>query len=390
MGGTRPKTICIVSTYPPTQCGIAVYTRELVRSLQKLFPDLRICLLADRETHQRVEGTAIVLPSWDRFRSRPLFSLITNFLRVRPDALDIQFVPAYALFMSPFGRLQLLVILTLCKLTGRHSIITLHDIPFKSQSRYGMSLLLCIFSILCYRFVVHSRSMARELARYPVNMRKVLVGHQPSPAFTPNQSKAEARRLLQLDEHLNMLLFFGFISEHKGIEVAIRSMPKILSRFPETCLVIAGTPHQLDPNGEDYLREMVALCRELRVYDKTIFRRIFLSGSKYSSSYLVAADIVLFPSLRADSSYSSSSLSLAFAHGKAIAASRLPQFLEEDPNAQRICLAEPGDPDSLAEEILKILSDTGVRRRLERNSRAYAEQISWDRNAAMILSLCVR
>jgi glycosyltransferase involved in cell wall biosynthesis len=279
------------------------------------------------------------------------------------------------------------MILFLCRLMKKPSIMTLHEILAKTGTRFIARLPMVALSVFSSRLVVHSQYMARALRHYPIHVEKISVIRQPAPWVRSDMSKLEARKLLMLDERSNLLLVFGFISRRKGIEVAMRAMPTILLSFPETSLLIVGSVHPLDPEAHRYMREMIGLSRQLRLSDRVLFRQSFLSHSGQEPLYLLAADVVLFPFLPGKSSYSSSSLSLAFAHAKAIGASRLPQFVEEDEGKQRLLFFEPNDSDSLAEAILKILSNTDLRRRLETNSQAYAKDISWYEAAKFILTL---
>lgn len=73
------------------------------------------------------------------------------------------------------------------------------------------------------------------------------------------------------------------------------------------------------------------------------------------------------------------------AAGMAIVASDLPST-REIVNEEEALLVKPGNPDSLAEGIKKLIEDPELRNTLARNALVKAEQFSWERRAEKIVS----
>ena len=55
-----------VSTYPPTHCGIAEYTRFLTMSLKSIYPEAEIIIFSDSGSDYRKESHAEIRPSFER------------------------------------------------------------------------------------------------------------------------------------------------------------------------------------------------------------------------------------------------------------------------------------------------------------------------------------
>ena len=57
-------SVAIVSTFPPSECGIANYSRGLVTALARCAPDLDVTVIAERTVRPSSEPG--VLPAWHR------------------------------------------------------------------------------------------------------------------------------------------------------------------------------------------------------------------------------------------------------------------------------------------------------------------------------------
>ncbi|SHL06253.1 glycosyltransferase [Rhodothermus profundi] len=69
---------------------------------------------------------------------------------------------------------------------------------------------------------------------------------------------AEARRQLGLPESGPLIGMVGRLQRWKGMHTLIQAMPHILERHPEAHAVIVGGRHELEPDYELFLRQLVA------------------------------------------------------------------------------------------------------------------------------------
>lgn len=84
------------------------------------------------------------------------------------------------------------------------------------------------------------------------------------------------------------LSFVGFLAPHRGIETAIRSMPKILEKIPNAKLLLIG-----GKGYDGYEDKLKNLCKELGVTNNVDF----VGWVQFSQvpSYITASDICLIP-----------------------------------------------------------------------------------------------
>ena len=74
-------SLAYVSTYLPQRCGIATYTDYLIRGLEKVAPNLKITIIAEKGASPQKKSNFEVIPCWDRNDNYPeaIFTQARNF-----------------------------------------------------------------------------------------------------------------------------------------------------------------------------------------------------------------------------------------------------------------------------------------------------------------------
>jgi phosphatidylinositol alpha-1,6-mannosyltransferase len=146
--------------------------------------------------------------------------------------------------------------------------------------------------------------------------------------------------------------------EHKGVDTAIRALPRILRSYPEAYYTIVGT-------GSDQER-LQLLARELGVGDHVSFRG-FVPDEELAGVY-AACDVFVLPSKQ-------EGLGIvyleAMAHAKPVVAARAGGVPEVVIDGQTGLLVEYGDIEALAGAILMLLDDAALRTRLGHAGREH-------------------
>lgn len=193
------------------------------------------------------------------------------------------------------------------------------------------------------RLVTHSKAETRKLtALKPGNIRLV-TGFHPTykdigPAG-PGKTLAKAQLGLKGD----VLLFFGFIREYKGLNVLLKAMRHVIEDKNVTLLVV----------GEFWQDKGVYLSQ---IEDLQLAAHVVLVDAYVPNEavgvYFAAADLVVQPYLRASGS---GVCQLAFGHNRPVIATRvgsLPETVRDGVNGK---LVPPNDSLALAAAIIECL-----------------------------------
>ena len=122
---------------------------------------------------------------------------------------------------------------------------------------------------LSARLVVMSsrgEKILREVYGIPADKVEVIPHGIPDMPFVdPNFYKDQFNV-----EGKNVLLTFGLLSPNKGIEFALRALPRVLQDFPETVYLILGATHPnlLRDQGENYRLGLERMTRDLGIKRK--------------------------------------------------------------------------------------------------------------------------
>jgi glycosyltransferase involved in cell wall biosynthesis len=279
--------------------------------------------------------------------------------RLRPDVIHFHCTNPVAL-----------VYLILFRLLGTPVAYTAHVVtphePILFQTRlYGL------LHRLPNLIVAHSEFDRRRLLdEYALSTDRVTViphgeyGFFQTPGDVPD--RAAARQGLGIDVDGEVVLFFGYIRDYKGLDLLLEAWPSVKKSRPNACLLIAGDPVRLDPARRDELEAWAARLGAHQRFEYIPFEDV--------SSYFVAADLLVLPYRRMSQS---GVLFLALALGTPVVATMvgpLPEMLQDGETA---VLVAPDAAPALAKGLVRGLSDPELRTRLSEGGRRMMVQYSW-------------
>lgn len=174
-------------------------------------------------------------------------------------------------------------------------------------------------------------------------------------------------------QNRRVLTIFGYVAPNKGYELTLDILPLLPS---DTTLVIAGGART--PNEEPYAESLRKKIAAAGLADRALITG-FLSDEDVAEA-MEASDIVLVPHLWATGSYS---VALPLTYGKPIVASDLDCFREMA--AREDCLERfpAGDRDAYLSTLTTLLDSPERQRALSEGARRYAARFSWNRVAEM-------
>ena len=360
-----------VSTYPPRECGIASYTRDLSLALLMQGHIRESVIVAINEDGGNLYSDKNVRNTIDQ-NIRDSYRAAASFLNdSNVSVTSVQH--EYGIFGGEWGEYVLDLYANLEKpiVTTFHTVLA--NPPEKARR------VLIELAEMSEAVVVTIESAAKLLEDQtglsPKRIR--IIGHGAS--LPERWQDQYAKRELGLQKRF-VLATVGLISEGKGIEYAIRAIPRLVKERPDLLYLVIGETHPevRKHEGEEYRDKLVALAKRLEVETHVRFIDNFLPDDRLSR-YLQAVDVYVAPYLGRDQ-VSSGTLTLALSHGKAIV-STPSTFSKEVLSGNRGLLCKFADARSLAECVDRIMGDPGLKRQLEANAFKYGRQVGWTRVA---------
>ena len=233
-------------------------------------------------------------------------------------------------------------------------VMTFHDVEVhKGERSSSRNMVRGILRGRADRIIVHGQSLKKAMAeRFSVPAAKVEVVPLGAPEF-------ETFRMFQrndIREDENLVLFFGWIVEYKGLDYLIKAEPAITKEFPDAKIVIAGA------------------CRDFGKYqammagreDRFVVLNRFLSFEE-GAELFQRSSVVVLPYVEASQS---GVITVAYGFKKPVVATDVGSIPEIVHDGETGYLVPPRDSKALAEAVLRLLRDKKLRR--EMGERGYS------------------
>lgn len=272
-GISRPLTFGILSTYPPTLCGLATFSAALADGLTALGSDVAVVRVADGSPSEsdRVAGEVVNGSQPSRTASAELLN--------QNDVAIIQH--GYGIYGGTDGD-DIVEIIGGLRVP---SIVIAHNV-LKGPTRHQRSVLESVVA-LADRVVVMSEAARKRLsADYDVDRHKVLT--IPHGATVPKDG-AHVRR------GRPTLVTWGLLGPGKGIERVIEAMRSLRELPGRPLYVVAGRTHPKvsAADGEAYRDELVEQAQRSGVADAVSFDPGYRNPTMLSALAQSAAVVVL-------------------------------------------------------------------------------------------------
>lgn len=368
--------ITYVSTYLPTQCGIATYTDYLIHGIRDADPNTEISIVAEQGASPIKGDKLEVIPSWNRNEDyvEPIITYTNG-----ADVVHIQH--EYSIYK--FDERLPSVLKALDRYTKK--VITIHCVrpaQFCERGRVDEDFAARVAK-LADHVIVHLDSQRAILTRLGVPLEKIYV--IPHGTELSDQDKEASRKRLGLPEDAKILLMFGFIKPHKCFHIVLDALVEILEKFDDAYLFVAGgVAPTASKKDRDYAVSISKRIEELELQRNVIYPNKFFPNEDVP--YLLrASDIVLFPYYEEDRS-ASGSFHLALGANKPIIASRIPKFEE----LKRVCdelLVLPYNCAGIARTAVRLFEDLEFRKYVLARTDDYRKLTSWGAVARQHLEL---
>lgn len=372
--------IAFIGTYPPRECGIGTFTKNLLESMVN----------SDGAKDNSIEGIVIAMDDHEQTYNYPEEVKITIRQEHQRDYLkSVKFINLSGADVCVlehefgiFGGKNGVYILPLLHRLEIPLIVTLHTI-LKSPS-YNEKAVLQEICKLASKIVVMSHKAIEFLTSiYDVPKKKIVFIEHGVPDLNFDQVRSKKEYKL---ENKKVLLTFGFISRNKGIETVIKALPKVVEEHPDVLYLILGKTHPnvLRHEGEEYRTYLQHLVKKLNLRNTVVFLNKFID-QKGLFKYLSASDIYVTPYLN-EAQITSGTLSYAIGAGSAVIST--PYWHASELLAEgRGRLFDFNASEELSKILLELLDKPEVLKGLRKNAYEYGRKITWPKMGEKYIDL---
>jgi polysaccharide biosynthesis protein PslF len=356
----------ILSTFPPTPCGLATFSHALARHIDDTGADVGIVRVVDSSqppaplvTHQYVTGAL----GAETAAAQAL------------DRYDVAIVQhEYGIFGGPDGEdvLKVLAQVHVPVITVLHTVLA-DPTPHQHEVLAGV--------VAASSAVVTMTSTARLrlIAGWGVDPSGVTVIPHGAEDNRPSCDRPATNRP-------RSILTWGLLGEGKGIEWALRAVVDLVDLVPLPRYRIVGQTHPrvLERDGDVYRERLVAIVRDLGIADIVEFDGRYLDGDSLRA-VIRAADVILLPYDSRDQ-VTSGVLTEAVVAGKPVVSTTFPHAVELLSGGAGI-LVPQRDPGAIAAALRRILTEPDVAAPMAATARALAPGLLWPAVARQYVTL---
>lgn len=293
--------VLIGPTYP-YKGGISHYTSLLYRELVKTH-EVRLIsykmqypkILFKKEQKDysndifKVDGAEFLINTANVFN---IINVGFNIRKIKPDIVIIQwwhpyFAPCYWLLTRVVGK-NIKIVFT-CHNVFPHERFPADRFLTKIALRRGDG------------YIVHSRRDGEDLKMLKKSPNYRINPHPTYNAFRiRNITKEQGRQEIidkddfKINEDTQLLLFFGFVREYKGLKYILKAMPTIADQLPQCRLMVVGS---FGENKQNYLN----LIDDLGINDLVFLKDDYTPDNEIEK-YFAATDLVVLPYIDATQS----------------------------------------------------------------------------------------
>jgi len=331
--------IVFVSPYPlpnhkhSYDSGVTSYTKNLLQAL-RYSSNLRVCVIADKRKNLPTlyEDNGVLVY---RTFNKNLWYAINIFSAIKilnPKIVHLQH--EYFLYGGPLSAAEFPLIVLLSRMLLRYVVVTLHgviplklldDKKFRRENgitgppillKLALLIVTKLIAFFAHVIIVHEDFLKEYLiSDYHVPSSKIVViPHGIEKVDRISQD--EAKKKLGFNNNEVVILYFGYLTGYKGVDILLEAYQKICSFLANSVLIIAGGEHPRlkryawYKNWVKQLIQMASIIKERSKNARIIFTG-FLNEDKIPL-YFSAADLVVLPYRAKIAASGPESISLAF------------------------------------------------------------------------------
>ncbi|WP_099543686.1 glycosyltransferase [Maribacter sp. 4G9] len=364
--------ILFVCSYPPRECGIATFSQDLIRTLKRCFGstmDIEVCAL-ENECCDANDYPEEVTYKIDAQELNSFFQ-VANKLNERDDIGMVCVQHEFGLFGGNYGS-HLVAFLLKLDIPISCVFHTVLPNPDKKRTKIMQAL-----DDLSEKLIVLTNKSAEILVSdYHIDTNKIaVIPHGTHIVLWKEKQRLKNRYGFQ---NKNVLSTFGLLSENKNIETALRALPKILQKFPNTVYLVLGKTHPeiLKREGETYRNALLTIVDNLDIKDHVIFINEYLELTRLLE-YLSLSDVYLFSSKDPNQAVSGT-FAYAMSCGNPVISTPIPHSKECLDPSTGILLNDFEDPIEISDAVIDLLEQPFIATSMGKNAFIKMRAFSWE------------
>jgi glycosyltransferase involved in cell wall biosynthesis len=363
MNDHQTRTYAMVSTYPPTQCGIATFAAALSGGLYQYGNEVGIVRVG-------ADGDAPAEIVIAELTSQDSIEMIYAMVALnRADVVIVQH--EYGIYDGSDGD----SIVEVLEGIERPTIVVAHTV-LEYPTAHQRSVLQATVRAADAVVVMTEAGRVRLCSNFDVDARKIsVIPHGAAVSCT-----------VQLDDTKERpkLLTWGLLGPGKGIEWAIDALAMVNDLRPTPHYIVAGKNHPKAPeyDGEVYRGMLMQRAKDRRV--DVVFDSRYRSLT--SLAQLISESTMVILPYDSPDQVTSGVLVDAIAAGRPVIATEFPHAVELLSSGAGIVVPRR-DPEALANAIRTVLTTRGMFSAMASEARRLAPNLSWSVIAARYAAL---
>lgn len=366
--------ILFVGTYPPRECGIATFTRDLTDAIdKKFFPFLKTKILSMNNNGVNIYNYPKKVLYQLSDTNRADYMKIAEKINNNPSIKLVSVQHEFGIFGSDYPErpgeylVDFLKVLKKPKIITCHSVLPNPDLPkLKTMREIAKNV----------DEIIVMTQTGVDVLRYSYNIRtpiRVIPHGIPTVAF---ESQSNAKKHFGYQDKI-ILSSFGMMNEGKGYEHVIDALPNVVKRYPNLVYLIVGATHPIvrKNEGEKYRNFLDRKIKKMGLQDNVKFYNKYIN-LKEIVQYLKATDVYISSTLTPEQ-ITSGTLAYAVGCGRACISTPFLHAKDLLKEGRGILLNGFRKSEEFESALLSILSDKVKRRDIEETAYAYTRQMIW-------------
>jgi polysaccharide biosynthesis protein PslF len=359
IGPATVRSVGILSTYPPTQCGVATFTSSLRAALIKDRPDLRVEIVRIGATESSRFDSDVTHVLTTGSGDSPAAAAAMN-------QFDVAVVQhEFGIYDGDDGEQVLDVVAA----TRVPVVVVAHTVPARptaNQRRILESLVRAADAVV----TLSGAGRRRLMDSYQVDLRKLMLIPHGAPAAAPRRQTVSAGPGLAI-------LTWGLLGPGKGVEWGISALAEMDTSRLQPTYIVAGQTHPkvLARDGERYRDSLAEQAERHGVSRRVQFEAGYVSDDRLRE-LLWQADVVLLP-YDSHEQVTSGVLIEAMAAGIPVVSTAFPHAIELLADGKGGLLVPHADPIAIAAALTRIAAEPGLARAMSAHNASWKTAVGW-------------